>query len=206
MVHCYQERRKALLLTALGHVAASPPTSALLGDTWQVCRGQERRGYPHPPRVRLPSGDRSGGGHAPGPERVDRWLSTRRRVVLAGLPRPSPSLPAVRARSRTQLSTLTLVDPPTCASTCPACGSYKIAIFEVGASEPVVRSRIKERARTTGRDVPEHLIQVRVLESHSNRRPDPTPSHHAGALALVNDVLPPSTLNLHSRCPCSRRA
>ena len=41
---------------------------------------------------------------------------------------------------------------------------YKIAIFEVGASEEVVRHRIKKRAAQTGRDVPEHLI-VKSLES-----------------------------------------
>lgn len=41
---------------------------------------------------------------------------------------------------------------------------YQIAIFEIGASEPVVRARIKERARMTGRDVPEHLI-VNSLKS-----------------------------------------
>jgi len=35
---------------------------------------------------------------------------------------------------------------------------YKIAIFEIGASEAVVRQRIAKRAADTGRDVPEHLI------------------------------------------------
>jgi len=37
---------------------------------------------------------------------------------------------------------------------------YKIAIFEVGASEPIVRERIAARALETGRDVPEHLIKA----------------------------------------------
>ena len=37
---------------------------------------------------------------------------------------------------------------------------YKIAIFEISASESVVRSRIAERAAATGRDVPEHLIKA----------------------------------------------
>ena len=36
--------------------------------------------------------------------------------------------------------------------------NYKLAIFEVGASETVVRNRIKSRAEETGRNVPEHLI------------------------------------------------
>eukprot|EP01043_Picozoa_sp_COSAG02_P001835 COSAG02_NODE_39_length_48074_cov_106.508890_48_plen_631_part_01 len=35
---------------------------------------------------------------------------------------------------------------------------YKIAIFEVGAPEEVVRERIKQRAEREGRDIPEHLI------------------------------------------------
>ena len=37
---------------------------------------------------------------------------------------------------------------------------YKIAIFEVSASEAVVRRRIARRAAATGRDVPEHLIKA----------------------------------------------
>ena len=37
---------------------------------------------------------------------------------------------------------------------------YKIAIFEVSASESVVRKRIAQRAAATGRDVPEHLIKA----------------------------------------------
>ena len=36
---------------------------------------------------------------------------------------------------------------------------YKIAIFEIGASEAVVRERVAKRAAETGRDVPEHLIR-----------------------------------------------
>ena len=35
---------------------------------------------------------------------------------------------------------------------------YKIAIFEISASETIVRQRIKSRAAKTGRDVPEELI------------------------------------------------
>ena len=41
---------------------------------------------------------------------------------------------------------------------------YKIAIFEIGASEHVVRQRIKSRACKEGRDIPEDLI-VQSLQS-----------------------------------------
>lgn len=44
---------------------------------------------------------------------------------------------------------------------------YKIAIFEVSASEDIVRERIKERAEREGRDIPEHLI-VQSLASVAN--------------------------------------
>lgn len=44
---------------------------------------------------------------------------------------------------------------------------FKIAIFEVTATEENVRSRIKKRAAATGRDVPEDLI-VSSLQSVSN--------------------------------------
>ena len=37
---------------------------------------------------------------------------------------------------------------------------YKLAIFEIGASENVVRYRIARRAAITGRSVPEHLISA----------------------------------------------
>ena len=45
---------------------------------------------------------------------------------------------------------------------------YKIAIFEIGASEDVVRYRIARRAAITGRNVPEHLIQASLASVASS--------------------------------------
>ena len=45
---------------------------------------------------------------------------------------------------------------------------YKIAIFEVGASEDIVRQRIASRAAETGRGVPEHLIKASLSSVSSS--------------------------------------
>ena len=45
---------------------------------------------------------------------------------------------------------------------------YKIAIFEISASEAVVRERIAARAKATGRNVPEHLIRQSVASVASS--------------------------------------
>eukprot|EP00321_Phaeocystis_globosa_P008645 CAMPEP_0118847456 /NCGR_PEP_ID=MMETSP1162-20130426/92975_1 /TAXON_ID=33656 /ORGANISM="Phaeocystis Sp, Strain CCMP2710" /LENGTH=759 /DNA_ID=CAMNT_0006779647 /DNA_START=476 /DNA_END=2755 /DNA_ORIENTATION=- len=45
---------------------------------------------------------------------------------------------------------------------------YQIAIFEVGASEAVVRERIAKRAKETGRSVPEHLIKASLASVASS--------------------------------------
>ena len=45
---------------------------------------------------------------------------------------------------------------------------YKIAIFEIGASESVVRYRIAHRAAITGRAVPEHLISASLASVASS--------------------------------------